>query len=41
MLNVVIEFEVLITGEKVPPGWSMVTGNLVFDVKMDFKRKAR
>ena len=41
MLNVGIAFEVLPTGEKAPPGWSKVTGNLVFDVKMDFTRKAR
>ena len=26
---------------KHPPGWSKVTGHLVFDVKMDFTRKAR
>ena len=41
MLNVGIAFEVLPTGEKAPPRWSKVTGHLVFDVKMDFTRKAR
>ena len=29
------------TGEKAPPGWSRVTGHLVFDVRMDFTRKSR
>ena len=41
MLNVGIAFEVLPTGEKASPGWIKVTGHLVFDVKMDFTRKAR
>ena len=41
MLNFGIAFEVLPTGEKAPPGWSKVNGHLVFDVKMDFTRKAR
>ena len=41
MYNVGIAFEVLREGEKAPPGWSKVTGHLVFDVKMDFTRKAR
>ena len=41
MLNVGIVFEVLQTGEKPLPGWSKVTGHLIFDVKMDFTRKAR
>ena len=40
MLNIGIAFEVLPTGEKSLPGWSKVTGHLVFDVKMDFTRKA-
>ena len=41
MHNVGVAFEVLREGEKAPPGWSKVTGHLVFDVKMDFTRKAR
>ena len=41
MLNVGIVFEVLPTGDKAPPGWNKVNGHLVFDVKMDFTRKAR
>ena len=39
VLNVGTAFEVLLTGEKVPPGWNKVTGNLVFGVKMDFQEK--
>ena len=31
----------LSTGDKALPGCSKFTGHLVFDVKMDFKRKAR
>ena len=27
--------------KKSPPGWRLVTGHIVFDVKMDFSRKAR
>ena len=27
-------------GQKAPPGWSPASGHLVFDVKMDFTRKA-
>lgn len=41
MLNVGVAFEVLPTGKKSPPGWRLVTGHIVFDVKMDFSRKAR
>eukprot|EP00957_Ditylum_brightwellii_P025486 1926512-Ditylum_brightwellii.AAC.1 len=26
---------------KTPTGWNMVTGHIIFDVKMDFMRKAR
>ena len=41
MHNVEIAFEIL--GEKVdaPKGWKRASGHLVFDVKMDFTRKAR
>ena len=28
-------------GEKPPPGWSKSSGHIIFDVKMDFTRKAR
>ena len=41
MHNVGVAFEILETGAKAPAGWSKVTGHLVFDVKMDFTRKAR
>jgi hypothetical protein len=36
-----IAFEVLPDGQVAPPAWKKVTGHLVWDVKMDFTRKAR
>jgi hypothetical protein len=36
-----VAFEVLEEEMKAPIGWSKVTGHLVWDVKMDFTRKAR
>ena len=41
MYEVGVTFEVLEENAKAPAGWSKVTGHLVFDVKMDFTRKAR
>ena len=41
MKNVGVAFEVLPEGRKAPIGWHKVTGHLIFDVKMDFTRKAR
>ena len=41
MTEVGVAFEVLAEGQKAPPGWSKVTGHLVWDLKMDFTRKAR
>jgi len=41
MTNVGIAFEALEDGVSAPPGWHKVTGHLIFDVKMDFTRKAR
>ena len=41
MTNIGIAFEVLEEGATAPPGWHKVSGHLVFDVKMDFTRKAR
>ena len=41
MTNVGVAFQVLDEGEKPPPGWSKASGHIVFDVKMDFMRKAR
>ena len=41
MTEVGVAFEVLEENIKAPVGWSKVTGHLVWDVKMDFTRKAR
>jgi hypothetical protein len=41
MTEVGAAFEVLEESMKAPVGWSKVTGHLVWDVKMDFTRKAR
>ena len=41
MHNVGIAFQILESTENLPVGWSKVTGHLIFDVKMDFSRKAR
>ena len=41
MTNVGIAFEVLEEREHAPVAWRKVSGHLVFDVKMDFTRKAR
>jgi hypothetical protein len=41
MTNVGVTFEVLERSQYVPPGWKKVTGHLVWDLKMDFTRKAR
>ena len=41
MFNNGIAFEILADGESAPKGWSKVTGHIVWDVKMDFTRKAR
>ena len=41
MFNVGIAFEILEDDEPTPKGWRKVTGHIVFDVKMDFTRKAR
>lgn len=41
MKNVGVAFELLGDGVQAPHGWHKVTGHLVFDVKMDFTRKAR
>jgi hypothetical protein len=39
--NIGIAFEVLDDGASAPKGWSKVTGHIIWDVKMDFTRKAR
>ncbi len=41
MGNLMIAFEILEPGQKAPPGWLKATGHIIFDVKMDFTRKAR
>ncbi|CAJ1963375.1 unnamed protein product, partial [Cylindrotheca closterium] len=41
MSNIGVAVEVLAYGVLAPPGYSKVTGHLVWDVKMDFTRKAR
>ena len=41
MHNVSIAFELLEKGDKAPPGWKPSSGHIIFDVKMDFTRKAR
>ena len=41
MSNVGVAFEVLEEGQKAPPQWHLVTGHLVWDVKLDLTRKAR
>ena len=41
MANVIVAIEVQAEGKNAPPGWTKSSGHLVFDVKMDFTRKAR
>ena len=41
MGNLNVAFEYLEFGEKAPPGWFKASGHIIFDVKMDFTRKAR
>ena len=41
MYNVGVAFEVLDEGQQAPPGWTKVTGHLVWDIKMDLTGKAR
>ena len=41
MGNVCVAFEILGLNDKPPVGWYKAFGHIVFDVKMDFTRKAR
>ena len=41
MHNVGIAFEVLECGERAPEGWKRASGHIIWDLKMDFTRKAR
>ena len=39
--NVRIAFEVLPEGKSAPKNWNLTSGHIVWDVKIDFTRKAR
>ncbi|EJK53260.1 hypothetical protein THAOC_27335, partial [Thalassiosira oceanica] len=41
MRNVSVAFRILKRGQKAPVGYTRSSGHLIFDVKMDFTRKAR
>jgi hypothetical protein len=41
MTNIGVAFELLEEKQPSPPGWKKVTGHLIWDLKMDFTRKAR
>ena len=41
MYNVSVAFEILEDDNPLPSGWTKCTGHLVWDLKMDFTRKAR
>ena len=41
MTNVGIAFDLLEQLERVPPGWNKASRHIIFDIKMDFTRKAR
>ena len=41
MTNSGIEFDLLEQRERAPPGWTKASGHIIFDIKMDFTRKAR
>ena len=41
MFNVGVAFEILEEGQSAPTGWKNASGYLIWDVKMDFTRKAR
>ena len=41
MQNVSVAFEILRTGAPMPAGWKKFSGNLIWDVNMDFTRKVR
>ena len=41
MYNVSVAFEILENGIKAPVGWTKTSGHLIWDLKMDFTRKAR
>jgi hypothetical protein len=41
MHNVGVAFEVLEDGKSAPQGWAKTSGRIIWDLKMDFTRKAR
>jgi hypothetical protein len=41
MFNIGIVFEVLEVGASAPKGWNKAIGHIIWDVKMDYTRKAR
>ena len=41
MFNVRVAFKILEEGQPAPAGWKKASGHLIWDVKMDFTRKAR
>jgi hypothetical protein len=41
MGNVCVAFEILGPNAKAPLGWRKASGHIIFDVRMDFTRKAR
>ena len=41
MTNVGISFDILEQGEQAPPGWTKASSHIIFDIKIDFTRKAR
>eukprot|EP00957_Ditylum_brightwellii_P024777 1872180-Ditylum_brightwellii.AAC.1 len=41
MSNIGITLDILENDMKTPSGWNVVTGHIIFDVRIDFMRKAR
>ena len=41
MSNIGMAFKILDPGENPPPGFTKSSGHMIYDVKMDFTRKAR
>ena len=37
----VVAFEIVENGKPAPVGWTKTSGHLIWDLKMDFTRKAR
>ena len=41
MFNFFVTFEILENKKQAPVGWTKTSGHLIWDLKMDFTRKAR